>query len=1198
MDWVALSLISAAVMLSPLAMGSVSPWAAGGVFCLSMLALLVWLLRDVRAGRFRFVKSWLFIVVMVFFAWGLLQLVPLPAGAVRALSPAAADSYQRLLPQPDSARHTLSVHPYGTRAELFRLLSLAAVFVVTLHVVRRRAHATALVLALLAVALFECFYGFGEQFSGSRRIFWVQRTVHLSAVTGTYINKNHFAGLLEMALPLCVGLLLALLPRGRAPGAARARLLMALSSGRKMMTLFLPAAIILMAAGICLSLSRAGIACAFLSLTVFAVCLGLSFGFRRHTLVLLFLVLGVLLFVGTVGSEVVFARVEDAATGRATSWADRLNLSRSGMEMARAFPLVGSGLGTFRYAFERFQSPRFGDRVGDFLHNDWLQLACETGVVGLALVFAGVVLFSLIVLRAAFTRRDPFCRWVSLGAYLGALALLFHSFFDYNLLKITSNGAVFAMLCGLAWAVSHMPSEESDSRELRRYAELRLGGLPARAVAGVLLTGAVAAACIVPIRRSLADLEFNRCLVASGRPADSTFLLPLRPTQDPVVAAAALVRARRLDPSNPRYVAHQAIALAGRAHDMDLARAEDSARLILGDGASEETIRSLAEVLSRGLSLKPAPGPAALLAEARERAAQAVAMSPVAAQYHLNLAEISAALVRPAEGAEALRSAARAEWLAPGKPGILFGAARVSLLQAPLEPDSAERARLTVRAVECFRRVLAADPAYADRVYPLALAVLGPEAKPYITVTPRSLPACQRLAQLLWDSGEWDELLECLREMERLCDEQVAAEELNPWTLTARDAPTGESGIDFSPTSLVSGGYDLAARRTRKLWVRQRRAAVLGLMGRWTERAAAMEEYRRLLSECLAGEVDAARRDMERRRYEETLTRCRMVLDQDWGSPEALLVAAQAADALNLPSVGPRWEGALDHLYRLVILNSSLDPDVARRAGELAASIHADNDSARSLQAFIPAAAAVLSGQAESAIPRLRELAESSEEHFRIWRQRHLYWHYLGLACEKAGRTQEAAQAYAAAVELVPAFDPALRRLAALRGDEADRRALAELTPAFPCRVRFSGRITLLGYGFQREPVSLRVAGVEVSDEAWFLRCYWRLEDRLSDDFGATLNFCDDSWRALFHGNHRIVDEGRAYPLDFVRHGEVVVTTVRLPRDPSAVPYLSIGVGRWGGGIAGMLSHDAGPGPIRLRTVPHVPAAQSVAIQP
>ena len=88
----------------------------------------------------------------------------------------------------------------------------------------------------------------------------------------------------------------------------------------------------------------------------------------------------------------------------------------------------------------------------DYAHNDYLQLAAETGVIGLLCIgtLVGLCLWS--GFRALCTRRDPLMRGVAFGSLMGILALLAHSTVDFNL-QIPANTCTFVILLAFAWRV-------------------------------------------------------------------------------------------------------------------------------------------------------------------------------------------------------------------------------------------------------------------------------------------------------------------------------------------------------------------------------------------------------------------------------------------------------------------------------------------------------------------------------------------------------------------------------------------------------------------------------------------------------------------------------------------------------------------------------------------------------------------------
>jgi hypothetical protein len=63
-----------------------------------------------------------------------------------------------------------------------------------------------LALGLIGLGLFEAFYGLAQYLAGWNYIWNVPRRFYSGSATGTFVNHNHFAGLLEMILPFSLAL--------------------------------------------------------------------------------------------------------------------------------------------------------------------------------------------------------------------------------------------------------------------------------------------------------------------------------------------------------------------------------------------------------------------------------------------------------------------------------------------------------------------------------------------------------------------------------------------------------------------------------------------------------------------------------------------------------------------------------------------------------------------------------------------------------------------------------------------------------------------------------------------------------------------------------------------------------------------------------------------------------------------------------
>ena len=156
-------------------------------------------------------------------------------------------------------------------------------------------------------------------------------------------------------------------------------------------------------------------------------------------------------FVGTVNSD-------DPTTGRAHFWSVTL-------DVIRAHPLIGTGLGAFGVVYTRYDSRNGLFRL-EQAHNDYLQILSDAGILGAVLgLFFVIALFWM-----GFRRRetkDNFRRGVTTGALAGCFAVLVHSFFDFTL-HTTANALLFLVLAALASTDGRVEHVEQRRRRRRR----------------------------------------------------------------------------------------------------------------------------------------------------------------------------------------------------------------------------------------------------------------------------------------------------------------------------------------------------------------------------------------------------------------------------------------------------------------------------------------------------------------------------------------------------------------------------------------------------------------------------------------------------------------------------------------------------------------------------------------------------------
>jgi hypothetical protein len=154
---------------------------------------------------------------LLFFLLCLFQLLPLPEALLKAISPSSLATYQDFSNGPADAFHPVSLNPDATRQALFRLLCYAAVFFVIVSHYRTKDQVYSLVKTILFMGCFLVVFAIVQKMTCNGRIFWIYpvdeslRNGH--RIWGPYISYDNFAGYMEMAIPLGMGLLLYRAPR-------------------------------------------------------------------------------------------------------------------------------------------------------------------------------------------------------------------------------------------------------------------------------------------------------------------------------------------------------------------------------------------------------------------------------------------------------------------------------------------------------------------------------------------------------------------------------------------------------------------------------------------------------------------------------------------------------------------------------------------------------------------------------------------------------------------------------------------------------------------------------------------------------------------------------------------------------------------------------------------------------------------------
>ncbi|HTU44720.1 MAG TPA: O-antigen ligase family protein [Bryobacteraceae bacterium] len=433
----ALALLGLSVALAWAVFFKGAVWPADWYVSLTLIGIsscVFWSLRR-RESRPSRLNVWLARLLAALPVYIALTLVPLPVRLLDALSPARAAllrSLQPVIPALHSA--PLTVNPPATVLHLFSILGYIAAFLLVREIAFSFSASPWLpAVPLILIAAFEAALGMLQIFGQSGAAF----------ATGTYTNRDHFAGLLEMVLPFAflAGL-----------EAYRKKVQRRLQAKAAVLACLLWSAAILLFLAVVYSLSRMGFIVALLVLLLAsAFSIGAAARSSRFRWLLaagfcLTVILGSVFLTPDqlAGRFAAVSASQDSSTEiRAVIWRDTLPLISE-------YKVFGCGLGGFESAFAKHQAVANGYTV-EFAHNDYLQYLAELGILGFSLLAAITILFARDALRPLFSTSDQ-NRRLPLLACISALAgMALHSFVDFNT-YIPANALALAWIAGIASA--------------------------------------------------------------------------------------------------------------------------------------------------------------------------------------------------------------------------------------------------------------------------------------------------------------------------------------------------------------------------------------------------------------------------------------------------------------------------------------------------------------------------------------------------------------------------------------------------------------------------------------------------------------------------------------------------------------------------------------------------------------------------
>ena len=412
------------IVIVPMPYGTVEPWWKAAFVCAVFAICIVALIESLKNPLKRLEGASVLLPMLALSLLAFLQTLSLGSRTEADLS----------------VWNTISADPYQTRFFALQMLALTVLLALLYRYASTEGRVRVLVYTVLAIAVASAVFGIMRQTTQQETGFLLP-LLKKNQGYGQFINKNHFAYLMEMAFGLGLGIILG-------GGVARERVMIYLALLFPVWT------------GLVLANSRGGIL-AMLAQVVVAVLLIISRGDYQlpriaqspmiRVVLLVVLIAGILFGTFWVGGDRLASNFENATAEIATTptraGASRNEIWRATLRMFAAHPIVGVGLGGYWIGITSYHDAS-GLMTPQEAHNDYLELLSSAGLIGLAvgIWFAVAVVRKI---RQSLGTDTGYKRAVRLGAVLGISGVAAHSLVDFGL-HIMTNAVVFIVLIMIA----------------------------------------------------------------------------------------------------------------------------------------------------------------------------------------------------------------------------------------------------------------------------------------------------------------------------------------------------------------------------------------------------------------------------------------------------------------------------------------------------------------------------------------------------------------------------------------------------------------------------------------------------------------------------------------------------------------------------------------------------------------------------
>ncbi len=466
-------LVMALLGFMPLAFGAVEAWAEQVVIMLAGAICACFFAKAVVTRSSELTWTWTYVPISFFVLVVIVQLLPLPQGVIRQLSPNTLARKTELLNDLAGARGvldhvTISFYSHATRHDLRLVLAVVAVFVVVFNVYRRPDQIMRLLTAIAIIGGAVALLAIVQNVVGNDKIYWCVSSPHGVAHSGPFVNHSHFGQFMNLSIGAALAVFLVRLrkdfSRRRITPDAVAEYL---GSPDARVVWVLAGVMILGAASVFLAMTRGGVIGMLIAAALATLALSLKKPLQGTGWIIAVLALGAFACVLYTGFDAVYDRLttlQDISRAESGRWQIVKDISVAWTR----FPVFGTGLGTHEVVYPMFDRSDV-PALSSHAENEYAQTAEETGIAGLLALAAFGVLVAVYYVRIIRRHRLTIAS-AAYGLGFGLVAILVHSLSDFGQ-HLPANAMLTAIFCALLIRLSRTVDDRDDETEGRRFVD-------------------------------------------------------------------------------------------------------------------------------------------------------------------------------------------------------------------------------------------------------------------------------------------------------------------------------------------------------------------------------------------------------------------------------------------------------------------------------------------------------------------------------------------------------------------------------------------------------------------------------------------------------------------------------------------------------------------------------------------------------